>query len=197
MIAAAALMTAAGANAAVILSSNFDGTNVNGNNPNPDYHIYSPSVEGWTSNTNGIELQSNNVAGKAFSGANLVELDTTVNSSMFVTLTPGRYNVSYYYSPRPGVAADSNGITLSLGETLLDSITGQGAGGTVWQRRTVAFNGGGNLTFAAIGSSDGVGGYIDSVKISTVPEASTWVMLVAGFGLVGVSMRRRKAAVAA
>ena len=110
LIAVAALVTAAGANAAVILSSNFDGTNVNGNNPNADYQIYSPSVEGWTTNTNGIELQSNDVAGKAFSGANLVELDTTANSSMFVTLTPGRYKVSYYYSPRPGVAAGSNGI---------------------------------------------------------------------------------------
>ena len=26
-----------------------------------------------------------------------------------------------------------------------------------------------------------------------VPEASTWAMLIAGFGLVGVSMRRRRA----
>ncbi len=32
---------------------------------------------------------------------------------------------------------------------------------------------------------------------AAVPEASTWIMLVAGFGLVGVSARRRKAAVAA
>lgn len=32
---------------------------------------------------------------------------------------------------------------------------------------------------------------------STVPEPQSWALLVAGFGLVGVSMRRRKAAVAA
>lgn len=134
LIATVAIVSAAtGANAATVLFSDFDGVNVNGANPNPSYAIYSPSVAGWTSATNGIELQSNNVAGHAYSGANLVELDTTVNSSMFYVLGAGHYSVSYYYSPRPGVSADSNGISLGIGSMLLDTVTGAGAGDTVWQ----------------------------------------------------------------
>ncbi|MGL6043589.1 MAG: PEPxxWA-CTERM sorting domain-containing protein, partial [Sandaracinobacteroides sp.] len=30
-------------------------------------------------------------------------------------------------------------------------------------------------------------------QISAIPEASTWVMLISGFGLVGAAMRRRTA----
>ena len=36
------------------------------------------------------------------------------------------------------------------------------------------------------------GPVIDAVSISVVPEASTWMMLIAGFGLVGLASRRRK-----
>jgi PEP-CTERM motif len=33
---------------------------------------------------------------------------------------------------------------------------------------------------------------VDNVSVSAVPEASTWAMLIAGFGLVGVAARRRR-----
>lgn len=33
---------------------------------------------------------------------------------------------------------------------------------------------------------------LDNVRISVVPEASTWAMLIAGFGLVGAASRRRR-----
>lgn len=47
-------------------------------------------------------------------------------------------------------------------------------------------------------SQNGGGGFeLDNVTIGSVPEASTWVMLVAGFGLVGFAARRRGSAVAA
>ena len=182
--------------ATVVISSNFDSVNVSGSSPG--YQIYSPSIVGWTSDTLGIEIQSNNVAGSAFSGPNLVELDTTQNSSMYVTLGAGHYAVSYWYSPRPGVGSGSNGIDLSIGSTVLDTITGAGAGGTMWSLRTVNFvTSGGKLTFSAKGTSDGLGGYLDDITVSSVPEASTWVMLIAGLGFVGFAARRRQTAVAA
>jgi hypothetical protein len=34
---------------------------------------------------------------------------------------------------------------------------------------------------------------IDRVYVAAVPEPASWAMLIAGFGLVGVSARRRKA----
>jgi hypothetical protein len=196
LIAVAALLSAGVANATVIVNSNFDSI-TDPSFTGPAYIII-PAADGWTSTTSGIEIQHANVAGQAFSGDNLVELDTTVNSSMFLNLGAGHYSVSYYYSPRPNIAADSNGIQLAIGSTVLDSVALAGSGSTVWGLRTVDFKtSGGALTFSAIGTSDGVGGYLDSIKVASVPEASTWAMMVIGFGMVGFAARRRSGAVAA
>ena len=47
-------------------------------------------------------------------------------------------------------------------------------------------------------SQNGGGGFeLDNVSVGAVPEAATWVMLVAGFGFVGFASRRRRAVVAA
>ncbi len=183
---ALALGTATVADATVILTSNFDLLALGAGS----YTTVS-TIEGWTSTTNGIEIQ-NHAAGTPFSSPNLVELDTFANSSMFHTLGKGTYLVSYYYSPRPGVGAASNGITLSIGSTALDAVTGNGGGDTMWALRSVKFaTTGGALTFAATGTSDSLGGYLDNISIAAVPDASTWVLMIAGFGLVGIAARRR------
>jgi hypothetical protein len=159
---------------------------------------------GWQGGAAGIEVQSRGVAGRAFSGQNLVELDSTRNSSMWLDLPRGRYTVSYWYSPRPNVGDDSNIIALSwhdsLGGAELDRVSGDGGRQTLWQRREVTFRGeGGRLSFAAAGRSDSLGGYLDDITITraAVPELSTWVMLIAGFGMVGMAARRRQRGVAA
>lgn len=195
-IAAATAFAAVPAQATLVLFSNFDAIT------SPQFatqgYTIIPTADGWTGGDFGIEIQNNGVAGAPFSSPNLVELDTTGNSRMFYALGYGTYRVSYWYSPRPGVAANSNGISLNIGDTVLDSVTGAGAGNTVWQLRNVQFaTNGGFLSFRALGTSDGLGGYLDNITISSVPEASTWAMLIAGFGMVGFAARRRKAAVAA
>jgi hypothetical protein len=52
-----------------------------------------------------------------------------------------------------------------------------------------------------VNSLDGIAGpgqiAVSGLTTTAVPEASTWVMLIAGFGLVGAAARRRQAAVAA
>jgi hypothetical protein len=198
LIGAAALLTSTAANAVVVLSSNFDAVT----SPlfaTQGYAIL-PSADGWTGGQFGLEIQNNGVAGAPFSSPNLVELDTTANSSMFVALAAGTYKVSYYYSARPNFPASSNGIDLSIGNTLLDSVALTGGGDTAWQLRTVNFTTSGDLlTFTATGTSDGAGGYLDSITIetATVPEPASWAMLLAGFGLVGFAARRRRIAITA
>ena len=180
------------ADAGVILTSNFDSLTLG-----TGAYTTVSSIEGWTSATNGIEVQ-NHAAGTPFSSPNLVELDTFANSAMFHTLGKGTYLVSYYYSPRPGVGSASNGITLSIGSTALDTVTGNGGGDTMWALRSVKFStSGGALTFAAIGTSDSVGGYLDNISIAAVPDASTWVLMIAGFGMIGIAARSRHRAVVA
>lgn len=193
ILAALALSTSA-AQATVILFSNFDSVAT----PTPTNATTRrvQTADGWTATSpRGIELQFNNVAGRSYSGPALVELDTTGNSAMFHQLGRGHYEVSYFYSPRPRMNAATNGIALFDGARLLDSVTGTGAPATVWQQRSVRFfTLGAPLTFAATGASDGVGGYLDNITISSVavPEPATWGMLILGFGLIGASARRRR-----
>jgi hypothetical protein len=197
-VALALALPAAPAKAVVVLFSDFESVT------SPDFrrqgYATLRAAEGWTGGAAGLEVQSNRVAGRAFSGRNLVELDSTRNSSMWVDLPKGRYIVSYWYSPRPGVAAASNGISLSLDSALLDRVSADGEGDTVWQQRQVAFRSdGGRLVFAAEGRSDSLGGYLDDIMITggAVPELATWAMLIIGFAFVGIAARRRRSGVTA
>jgi hypothetical protein len=52
------------------------------------------------------------------------------------------------------------------------------------------------VQFQGFGSV-GYGPLLDNVVVTQVPEPATWAMLIAGFGLVGSAMRRRRTAVAA
>ncbi len=57
-----------------------------------------------------------------------------------------------------------------------------------------------NLQFRANNTALARGGFgpvLDRVGISLVPEPASWSMLIAGFGMIGFAMRRRKVAVAA
>ena len=195
---AAAVATAAiavPASATVILFSNFDSVSTPALS-SQGYDASLTTADGWTGGPT-IEVQTNSIAGAPFSSPNLVELDTTANSSMFVNLTRlGRYTVSYYYSPRINQPSSTNGISLSLGSTQLDTVTAVGGASTDWQLRTVSFTNtvvGTALTFAAFGTSDGVGGYLDNITLSAVPEPMTWGLMLAGFAMVGFAARRRAA----
>ena len=186
-----ALLATAPAQAGVISFAEFDDL---GGGPGATFFDVA-SADGWTAGVGTIEIQHNNVAGLAYSGSNLVELDSNSNSTMFLNLAAGTYTVDYFYSPRPNVSANSNGITLSIGATLLDGVTAAGGGGTTWSQRSVTFTtNGGPLTFAAVGTSDSLGGYLDNITVSTaggVPEPASWALMICGFGLAGAALRNR------
>lgn len=160
-----------------------------------------PTVEGWMTTAGaGIEVQ-NNAAGAPFSAPNLVELDSNNNTTMTRTIDAGKYTLTYYYSPRPGQAVTTNGIEALLGSTVIDSISGIGGGGTSWMQYTATFatSASTTLSFRAVGTDDSLGGYLDDIRLSgtAVPEASTWAMMIVGFGLAGLCLRRRSAVLAA
>jgi len=162
------------------------------------WNVYS-AINGWTTvSGSGIEVR-NAVAGNAFDGANFVELDSNSNSAMAQTLTTtagSLYNLSFAYAAREGVSAGSNPIQVFWNNVSLGTVTGNGnsAGGSAWQLFNYSVTGTGSdtLTFRAIGVSDSLGGSLDAVTVSAVPEASTYAMMFAGLVAIGFSVGRRR-----
>lgn len=197
-LALATAMAAAPAHAAIVFQSTFE--SVPGG---PSFGTYTnvQTADGWnaTDANHPIELQ-NHVAGAPQSpdGGNVfVELDSTQNSSMSRVIDAGTYLLSFLYSPRPGVPANSNGIEVLLDGVLLappGTVTDVGGGSTNWSLITSnEFTVGANttLTFRAVGTSESYGGYVDNITLTAVPEPASWAMLIAGFGLIGMALRRR------
>ena len=189
LLALAALPSLANAN--VVVNGSFESDA----QANGSWGIYS-NLTGWTGSA---ELR-NNVVGTASEGVNFVELDTTANSTIFqmINTTVGsEYTLNFDFSPRAGVASNSNPIRAFWNNVLLTTVTGSGIGksGNNWVTLEFSVFGTGNdkLTFSAAGISDSLGGRLDNVSlISAVPEADTSAMMLLGLGLMGFVASRRK-----
>ena len=189
------LASAAGAN--LVVNGSFEdtsaaaGTQLQGNN---SWHKYN-DLPGWTS-THGIEVR-NNVAGQALDGFDFVELDTDKNSSMSQTLgtSAGQwYDLSFWYAPRVtgANAGDTNDIAVSWNGQLVSTVSATSGGWTAYSFRVLGL-GSDVLSFAAVGKSDSLGGSLDLVSVTAVPEPGTWALMAGGLLAVGFIGRRRTA----
>lgn len=118
-------------------------------------------------------------------------------------LTSGQvYAVSFYWAAgqQHGFTGQTTeGWNVSLGgETHSTSIlTNPSHDFQPWRKARLLFTATGvseTLSFLALGTPTGKPPFslLDGVSATAVPEAATWAMLVAGFGLVGVAARRRR-----
>jgi hypothetical protein len=154
------------------------------------------SIPGWTTTIgSGIEVE-NHAAGTPFAGNQLVEMDSNDNSGMqqVIPTTAGQsYAFSFRYSPRPGVPASSNGIEVRVNGSVIDTIAQDGTAlsDTVWTRFSYSVTATGSSTtieFRAVGTSDGVGGFLDAVSFGTpgsasqIPTLSEWALM--GLGIL-------------
>lgn len=170
---------------------------------NGSWAIYN-MVAGWsTASGSGIEVR-NNFVGTAFDGSNFVELDgyadpaNTVMQQTLLTTTAGQlYNLSFFYSGRPGVAdAATNGMAVAWNGITLTTLADSGGSQHNWRAVGLQVTGTGNdvLSFSATGMNDSYGGSLDNVSLTAaVPEPGTYAMMVAGLLAVGFIARRRKA----
>lgn len=156
------------------------------------------ALDGWNIGSKGVEVR-NNVAGTAQNGNNFLELDSTANSwisQIIDTVAGGKYDLSFYYSPRQNTAAATNGIDVLWNGNLLkhveqDNFTSK----TNWFKIELSMFAVGslsNLSFQASGISDSIGGSLDNVSLSAVPEPATIASMLLGLGLMGFTLRRRK-----
>lgn len=165
------------------------------------WSVYS-SLSGWTGDpgaNGGIELRRQN-AGTAQDGQHFVELDTYRNSWMtqqVATDAGQHYTLSYYYSPRAGVATASNPIEVYWNgvQLALNGGNGVGQGNHQWQQFSFDVIGTGGLDtlrFAATGTSDGYGGSLDNIAlVAAVPEPGMLALSLAALGALGMAGRRR------
>jgi hypothetical protein len=171
--------------------------------PSGSYAIFG-SIPGWTTSSGpGIEIQ-NHIAGSPYHLDQFVELDSDSNSSMYqdlVTVAGQTYTLSFAYSPRPGVSDESNGIDLLWDGSLVTNIAlnGIGNGDTVWtvySFNLVATSSLTRLEFAATGTSESLGGYLDAVSVNkVVPEPSSFVLAgIAGLAGLGFARKRKLSA---
>lgn len=104
-------------------------------------------------------------------------------------------------SNNPGGGAQTYEVTLSTlaGSVSLGTFTTSSTGWTTRTTSAFALTNGETytLSFNGLSQADNTA-FIDAVGLTStaVPEASTWAMLIAGFGMIGFAARRRRAVAA-
>ena len=131
------------------------------------------------SGTEGLEIQDN-VAGAPYAGDQHAELDgdhPVKISQVVPTLIGETYNLEFAYSPRPGVGALDNEITVKAGGNVLGallSVDGTANGDTDWDvytRSFVATSTSTTIEFVDTGTDTSLGGYLDEVSLTCNPDA--------------------------
>lgn len=157
------------------------------------------TLDSWTVGAKGAEVR-NNVAGAAQNGSNYLELDTDGNSwisQAFDTVNGAEYKLSFYYAPRENTYASSNGIDVFWNGVLVKQLAQNNlTSATNWAKFDLSLFAVGNLStlqFKAAGTSDGYGGSLDNVSLTTqVPEPGTLASILLGLGMLGFTLRRRQ-----
>jgi hypothetical protein len=135
-----------------------------------------PSVPGWNRSVGrSIELQ-NRVAGRPASGDQLVELDGADATGIFqdVATRPGaEYELRLAFAARPGTDVSENALEVVWNGEVLTQLeaSGQGVSETAWTYATFrvrANSPNSRLELRDVGTSNGVGTYVDDVSLQQV-----------------------------
>ncbi len=169
---------------------------------------YNGNLQLWGSHNGGTEV----IPTSSPAGGNVIAADGAFQTAPIQQtlngLTPGKsYAVSFYWAAGQQLGFSgptTEGWQVSLGSQSFTTaiVANPSHGFTGWMQQTFVFTAQSSsdvLSFLALGTPEGLPPFslLDGVTATAVPEASTWVMLVAGFGLVGIAARRRNRAVAA
>ena len=165
---------------------------VNGSFETPNDAIdFTTSIPGWTATAGVIETAYAGTYGViGQDGAKVLELDALGNSTIqqtFSLATTTSLNVSFLYAAREFYEGSTNDFDVLLNGVVVASLRDL----TNTQMQTYTFTGAGvagvnTISFAAVGSSDGLGGIIDNVAVSTPGP-----MAALPFALMALKRRKR------
>ena len=125
------------------------------------------------------------------SGEAILDLGKSYSNLSFYWGSIDSYNTVEFF-------AGANGSGASLGAFKGDAIPSapaDGSQGNVLNNRRVFFDFGGATAGSIKFSSSSIAFELDDIATAAVPEPATWGLMIAGFGMVGVGARRRRATV--
>jgi hypothetical protein len=158
----------------------------------------------WTPNAVFIESSPlNHVTGSIFhGGANSLQIGNddgqplATLSQSFNDVAGDTYNVTFFAAYGGGVGGDPNAF-LSVSAVGRAGVTVTDTIGEAFEKFSFSFVGTGHDTLQIAGQTNPSSWFVDDASVtgaaSTVPEAPTWAMMLAGFaglGLVGYRWRR-------
>lgn len=168
---------------------------------------YGPGAMGpWTVTQGSVDLIGGYWQAPTVGGGS-VDLDGLYQEgglSQLLTLGAGLYKLSFYLSGNPDANLGLKKVDVSVGDAsqtfsfnTLTAGNSHGAMGYIFE--TLMFNATGptTLRFTSNGGNPGsaFGPVIGGVSVSSaVPEPATWALMISGFGMAGVALRRRRVA---
>lgn len=199
VIAAAVLVACGAASSAnastnIISNGDFSSPNLNGG------WTIQNTLGGWTSrNGNGVEIGASGIYGlpTVNSGGQHLEVNGYGLGDIYqnVNLTAGQtYVLTFLYGGRPDGGEQK--LNVFAGNDLLTATPLTGSYGS-WTSQSFSFIAKGGLTpisFTSV-ATNGLSSYgneVANVSLSAVPEPAAWGMMIAGFGMVGGLVRRRR-----
>lgn len=160
------------------------------------------NIAGWTVGGHSVDL----IGGfwQAQDGLRSIDLAGSGIGSLsqaLATVVGQAYRVDFWVSRNPdgGITPRTGFVDVGGASTLITYSNGTSSrpNNMLWEARSYDFTATSSLTnlrFSADPATSATffGLALDNVSITAVPEPASWALMIAGFGLVGSAMRRRR-----
>jgi hypothetical protein len=160
-----------------------------------EYNAPTNAISNWVVTNGSVDLvRSPYTVNEGLQALDLSGTSLGTISQALTTAVGQTYDLIFYFSNNNFSGAGTYSGKVSVGglNTIFSHVEG-----TPWTQFKGTFVGTGNdtLTFESLTNQNNGGVFLDSVNVSAAPEPATWLMMIAGFGIAGAALRRKRAKV--